>query len=860
MRGFLKTLFFTSASLDLGDIQGATVRSFTTRPGCLLTGVALQPLALPKTIEPSTISEPTSIPHYGQWNFVPTSVGRSDSSEYTATAQPSESWYDSTQVNTGEDMTGVLSWNRIGGTTGTSQNLSTPIVQETGIAETAVATADDLFAPIETGAPPEVFTKQANPLDLPEGVENDGKPYQTNKFYTNLIVGAQNSSAFVFPYSVWYNKTRQGIAISHTGKSRNISRSGTGDSPYGMIHPVGMAELVFSAAGFSGNQSQLNVKDMQTASCRLEMRAGEGDSYLELPLVQGMGWVTGIYHGDIRPVVQLPTGLKRLRAENPGSLPESVLKYRVTLLNGVEWLLYITFEDPKCWKDFDLTVKDRYTLEAAKSIDGVIIQAAVAPQDQKLEVHYDNSAGMYATSFNIKGSVKGTAAQYSFEYSTKGKSQCGQTILFALPHHVSMMTSAMDSKKTGIELEAYTKGTMRGFLANSLDFKAELDRKVSWLPYSPDVAQNNLTYGVEQLQLLADVANKELQVDISSSIKGLNTYFTGKMIDKFAYILLVVSDIIGHDEITHESLDNLKTAFELLLKNKQTFPLYYDTKFSGIVSSADWKDYHGQADFGATYYNDHHFHYGYLIHTAAVIAYIDSKLGGSWGKTNKAWVNALIRDVANPSQQDNYFPVFRSFDWYHGHSFASGLFENPNGRNQESSSEDYNFAYAMKMWGRAIGDLKMELRADIILAIMRESINKYYLYSEEDTIWPETIAKNKVPGLLFENSITYTTFFGNNTEYIHGINMLPITPVSGLIRKPNFVKEEWNEKISPILEKLESGWKGVVMLNQALYDPKESYNFFAAEGFDSEKYLDGGMSRTWALAFSGGLANTLGLL
>ena len=721
-------------------------------------------------------------------------------------------------------------------------------------------TADDLFAPIETGGPPEVFTRQSNPLDLPKGVESNGTPYQTNKFYTNLIVGAQNSSVFVFPYSVWYNKTRQGIAISHTGKSRNISRSGDDNSAYGMSHPLGMAELVFSAAGFGADKSQLHVKEMQSDSCRLELRGSGGDSYLEMPLVQGMGWVTGIYHGGIKVAVQVPKGLKCLRAENPGTLPESTLKYRVILSNGVEWLLYITFKDQKSWKDFDLVAKDRYTLEAEKSVDGVIVQAAIAPKDQNLEEHYDNSAGMYATSFSIKGSVKDTVAEYSFEYSTEGKSQSGNTMLFALPHHIPMMTSDMESKKTGIELEAYTRGIMKGFLTNKLSFRAELDRQLSWLPYSPEIKQHNLTYNVEQLHLLANVANLELQADISSSIKGLNTYFIGKMIDKFAYILLVVCDVIGNKDITHESLTNLKTAFDLLLKNQQTFPLYYDTKFSGIVSSADWKDYHGQADFGATYYNDHHFHYGYLIHTAAVIAYVDAKLGGSWGETNKDWVNALIRDVANPSTEDNYFPVFRSFDWYHGHSFASGLFENPNGRNQESSSEDYNFAYAMKMWGKVIGDLKMELRADIMLAIMSESINKYYLYSKADTIWPEQIAKNKVPGLLFENSITYTTFFGTNIEYIHGINMLPITPVSGLIRKPSFVKEEWNEKIAPILEKIESGWKGIVVLNQALYDPKAAYKFFAAEGFDSQKYLDGGLSRTWALAFTGGLANTLGLL
>jgi endoglucanase Acf2 len=38
------------------------------------------------------------------------------------------------------------------------------------------------------------------------------------------------------------------------------------------------------------------------------------------------------------------------------------------------------------------------------------------------------------------------------------------------------------------------------------------------------------------------------------------------------------------------------------------------------------------------------------------------------------------------------------FDWYHGHSFAKGLFESADGKDEESSSEDAFFAYAIKMW------------------------------------------------------------------------------------------------------------------------------------------------------------------
>jgi endo-1,3(4)-beta-glucanase len=58
-------------------------------------------------------------------------------------------------------------------------------------------------------------------------------------------------------------------------------------------------------------------------------------------------------------------------------------------------------------------------------------------------------------------------------------------------------------------------------------------------------------------------------------------------------------------------------------------------------------------------------------------------------------VNTLVRDIANPSTLDSYFPVSRMFDWYHGHSWAHGLYETFDGKDEESSSEDTMSAYAM---------------------------------------------------------------------------------------------------------------------------------------------------------------------
>ncbi|KAH3664192.1 hypothetical protein WICMUC_005852, partial [Wickerhamomyces mucosus] len=50
------------------------------------------------------------------------------------------------------------------------------------------------------------------------------------------------------------------------------------------------------------------------------------------------------------------------------------------------------------------------------------------------------------------------------------------------------------------------------------------------------------------------------------------------------------------------------------------------------------------------------------------------------------------------------------------------------------------------------------------------------------------------------------------------------------------------------------GWKGILMLNVALYDPATSYNFFSGSDF-STNYLDNGMSKTWSLAYTAAVNN-----
>ncbi|KAI3403869.2 ACF3 [Candida oxycetoniae] len=725
--------------------------------------------------------------------------------------------------------------------------------EETPNIDPEICYSGDLFTAIDTSAPPSIFPRAQLPLALPAGVNNNGKPIQTNKYYANLFLGNQQQMVYAYPYAAYWSKqTYYGFGVQHANASQRVFGSQNTNNegvPSFYFNPTNNGELIFSATTFGRDSVFMGVTDMSEMAAKVTLSSTSGDTVnnVEIPFVQGMGFVTGIYNGDLVLRLNSLYGFKTLTFENSTALLPNVLKYRATLLNDIDWLIYITL--PVADENFKLSVSNVYSLEASKSVDGLIVQVAFAP-DQEQDKFYDAAAGMYPVRATVQGSVVcSSAASYQIVYDTQGTSSSGKPIIFALPHHLESLNA---EGATGIKISSQTKGEMSGFLTNVLSFTEVIDKKIQFLPYLAGTT-TPLVYSTDQLALLAKTANEELAVDITASVKNMNSnYFSGKVIDKYAQILLVVDEIIQDEAVSNATLAEMKKAFETFLNNQQFYPLMYDTKFGGVTSTAAQSGNDG-ADFGSAYYNDHHFHYGYFIHAAAVVGRIDKKLGGTWAQDNKDWVNSLVRDVANPSSSDTFFPISRSFSWYDGHSWAAGLYASNDGKNQESSSEDIHFAYAMKLWGNVIEDYAMEARGGLMLSIMRRSFNSYFYLKSDNVVQPAAFLPNKVCGIFFENKLDYTTYFGtpnNNPEYVHGIHMLPVTSASSSVRIASYVQEEWNDQVSTFINNVNSGWTGILRLNQAIIDPKVAYAFFSSDTW-TNTYLDNGQSRTWSLAFSG---------
>lgn len=689
---------------------------------------------------------------------------------------------------------------------------------------------DNVFPLVQ---PLDTFERATHEVPIPAGLNNRGRPIETNKFYGNMLVGNQTNAVWTHPYSLWYCKENPflGIAVAHCTTAQRVLGPDNG-SPQFLFNPIGIKSFVFSSPEFVNEQNtSLGFSHLKHMSAQVQLKKSE-NQFIHFPLVQGMGFVTAIYRNLI-PRIQSAVAFRNF---TPMGSSNNGQKYAITLENGITWLLYVT------GPPVQLNLIDPNTIIGDRRVQGTVFQLVADFKDE-----IDSAAGCFPMDCELKSNVQGNIGEYSFHYTISGESSSGSTLMYALPHHELSFTEVMLPCKTASKLDSTVCGVMTGYITNSFHMRVEIPDNLAFEPFTtiPN-APSKPTYSSQVLETIGKAATQEVEGDVMNESNLDSMYFSGKALAKYAWILYCCHFILKDRALVCTLMPRLKQAMARFITNSQILPLKYDTTWGGIISSGT-----SSQDFGNSYYNDHHFHYSYHIITAAILGIVDREVGDkNWLPENRRWVETLIRDYANPSEKDQFFPVFRSFDWFNGHSWAKGLFESGDGKDQESSSEDVNASYSLKLWGIATQNTNLINIGNIQLGVLKTSLNSYFLYTDDNQIMPRELVGNKVSGIKFENKIDHTTYFGNQLQYIQMIHAIPITPASSFVRSARFVQEEWEQKLRPIVDSIDDGWKGIIMLNVALFDPNTSFKFFSSPSFTT-KWLDGGQSWTWSLAYPG---------
>jgi endoglucanase Acf2 len=221
--------------------------------------------------------------------------------------------------------------------------------------------------------------------------------------------------------------------------------------------------------------------------------------------------------------------------------------------------------------------------------------------------------------------------------------------------------------------------------------------------------------------------------------------------------------------------------------------------------------------------NDHHFHYGYFVFAAATVAQYDR----AWAERHAPMVELLIRDANDPDRSDARFPFLRHFDPYEGHSWASGTGVAAWGNNEESSSEEINFAAATALWGTVMGRDDLRDLGLFLFANGEEAVDQYWFDVDRDT-FPKGYDSPLV-GIVWGGGGMYSTWFSTQPAFILGIQLTPMT--IGALRFGRH--RDTFRKVLSETERENDGplhlWREKAWMLEAEVDPQHAVAEFEAE-------------------------------
>lgn len=681
--------------------------------------------------------------------------------------------------------------------------------------------------------PKEIFPITHNEnIPLPFWLDNQ-KPYPTNAWFINLVLNQKNRSESdpvnVFPYSI--KSGPQGISLSYTGPRTYAEPE----------YPTFISALFYQfekqlTLGAAEAMNRYGVATYHGLAIKLQWQ-NEQQQKVIAPILQGSPYLTEFF---INATPKLSTPFKILainQQTKPGPLTEGKRYELVLSLNDQDrqtWLVYS--ENPV---HFDWIINPQgFHLLADKPYTGWI--RVVLQQDSKQ--HLNNDATIldrYSQTIPTDYQQEYSLADQKISYTFTWKTQNNQApLMLSLAHQRQQSTAQTAISYSGI------KGLMQGETTSQW---------VIDLPDLPILFLEPKDPTPEQTTQLKAALARDAQELLQRPFPDDSPYQVGKRYARAARLVLIAERIQSFD-LQRKMLAYLKTYLSKKMIGKGKWRFQYDNTWGGIIPSMD--------DYGARHYNDHHFHYGYWVYTLAVIAKYDpawlTKPLKPKSFTPKQWIDALIRDYANPLAHDPYFPLQRYQDDYAGHSWASGLTSFVDGQNEQSSSEAVNAYYALALYANVIKDKDLFAWAKFLMTRELVSAQTYWQIQRNSAIYNEQFKKqNQVVANLWDNKVDANAFFKQckeeyrcGLEYSFGIEMLPFTAITA-----ELLNKTWLNEIYPAIKKIianpvSPAWKWILIKGIAAIMDKSEKELFFNEVIKSNPLIyDNGDSKTNTLYF-----------
>jgi len=347
-------------------------------------------------------------------------------------------------------------------------------------------------------------------------------------------------------------------------------------------------------------------------------------------------------------------------------------------------------------------------------------------------------------STSVDHAIDGDTAKTTLNYVTANG---GDTAI------VPMADQAVDGGAKSAGSYASIYGAMDVYTGSSLTTTAPVTEPSAELDLST-LSDEDKAAVVEQIK--TDAAS----IDFAAS--ATDTYFGGKMLYRAAN-LMTLAEQLGVTDVAATLRTGLTAELQKWFNPKgcdtsATKCFVYDDGIKSIIGL--------EASFGSDELNDHHFHYGYLLYAAAVVAKNDPALADSFAPV----ADLLVADIAS-SDASAEFPQYRNFDPYSGHAWASGSSPFADGNNQESSSESVNAWNALAMWEKVRGNTDMYDQAVWMMSAEANSAKLYWTNADFSEFPAFT---HKIAALNWGGKRDYATWFSPEPGAMLGIQLIPM--------------------------------------------------------------------------------------
>ncbi|KAL2335308.1 hypothetical protein Fmac_016521 [Flemingia macrophylla] len=620
-------------------------------------------------------------------------------------------------------------------------------------------------------------------------------PLPTNAFFQNFTLKNGDQPEYIHPYLI--KSSNYSLSLSYPSRFFNPSFT------YQVFNP----DLTISASQ-KPHLSHWNhtISSHGDLSVTLDIPS----SNLRFFLVRGSPFLT------LSVTQPTPLSITTIHAILSFSSSDSLTKHTFSLNNGQTWILYASSP---------IRLSHGLSEITSDAFSGIIRIALLPDSDWKHEAVLDRFSSCYPVSGDAV-----FAGPFCVEYKWE-KRGWGDLLMLAHPLHLQLLGDRGCGDVN--VLSDFKYGSIDGELVGVVGD--------SWLLKTDPVS---VTW--HSIRGVREESRDEVVSALVNDVEGLNSsaiatnssYFFGKLIAKAARLALIAEEVCFLDVIP-KVRKYLKETIEPWLEG--TFNgngFLYDGKWGGIITKQGSTD--AGADFGFGIYNDHHYHLGYFLYGVAVLAKIDPV----WGRKYKPQAYSLMADFMTLSRRSNSnYTRLRCFDLYKLHSWAGGLTEFADGRNQESTSEAVNAYYSAALMGLAYGDTHLVAIGSTLTALEIHAAQMWWHVKVGDNPYGEDFGReNKVVGVLWANKRDSGLWFAPPEwkECRLGIQLLPLLPISEvLFSNVDFVKElvDWT---LPALnrEGVGEGWKGFVYALQGIYDHEGALQKIRSlNGFDDGNTL-----------------------